>query len=100
MRSAPGFQLVIVPSSVLPMIASSDDSTIAARYSGGQGGSARTASRASTCIRAQGSKTGARGDGHVRDATLEGCSDVFGEPRPAAGVRFSSALYGFQLCCT
>src|SRR5712691_13348465 len=69
------------------MIASSDDSTIAARYSGDQGGSARTASRASTCIRAPGSKTGARGDGHVRGATLEGCSDVFGEPRPAAGVR-------------
>ena len=48
------------------MIASSDDSTIAARCSGDQGGSARTASRASTCIRAQGSKTGASGDEAAR----------------------------------
>src|SRR5256712_5232046 len=36
MRSAPGFQLRIVPSSVLPMIASSDESTIAARWSADQ----------------------------------------------------------------
>src|SRR5438093_5872468 len=30
MRSAPAFQLLMIPSSVLPMIASSEDSTIAA----------------------------------------------------------------------
>ena len=34
MCSAPRFQLMIVPSRVFPMIASSEESTIAARYSG------------------------------------------------------------------
>src|SRR2546427_5342584 len=38
MRSAPRFQLRIVPSSVLPMIASSDESTIAAKWSADQTG--------------------------------------------------------------
>src|SRR3989442_9728031 len=64
MRSAPGFQLMIVPSRVLPMIASSDESTIAARYFGDHGDSARTVSRASTSIQAKVSKTGAGTERH------------------------------------